>query len=260
MAFSIAASVICLQLLNKHVGGVPGAWWFDAGCSDGTEPGSANCAAVLASPYSYFPARKLDARGGAGLPVAFLGLTYYSFLMFWLVGVGRPSRSRRWLHAFPLLVVGFGLAMSGYYVQVMFRVLDQWCSWCAVTHVLNLGIAVCLVLMWPGRARSSDSAAPHSAYPSARVVFLTLLAIATLMFAEVNMLGRQNYKRQLEITSEQLAVVLKRVTGDPAALVRAWEAAPKRDIAIRPDDPVRRRSNPSTSQAPLEVVIFSDFE
>jgi len=260
VAFSIAAAVISLQLLNKHVGGSSGARWFDAGCSDSTEPGSANCAAVLASPYSYFPARKPGAQGGAGLPVAFLGLLYYSVLCFWLLGVGRPSRSRRWLHGFPLLFVGFGLAMSAYYVNVMFRVLDQWCPWCAVTHGLNLGIAVCLVLMWPGRARAAASAAPPTAFPSARVVSLTVLAIATLVFAEVNMLARANYKRQLEVTSQQLAEVVKRVTGDPAAMVRAWEAAPKRDLVIREDDPVRLGPHATKSQAPLEVLVFSDFE
>lgn len=258
-SFCIAAAVISLQLLNKHIGGAAVAKWFDAGCSESVEAGSANCAAVLASPYSYFPARKPDAQGG-GLPVALLGLVYYSVLTFWLIGVGRPSRSRRWWHAVPLLLVGFGLAMSAYYVRVMFKVLDQWCPWCAVTHGLNLGIAVCLVLMWPRRVQAGASAAPSSHLPSGRVVLLTILAGATLVFAEVNMLAVKNYKRRLHATTEQLNTVMKRLSAFAPLMVRMWEANPKLEFTIRSDEPIRVGAVSSDGPPPLDLVVFSDFE
>lgn len=258
VVMSIAAAIICLELLNKHVGGSAAAKWFDAGCSDSAAPGSANCAAVLASPYSYFPARAPDGGGRGGLPVAFLGLTYYTMLALWLVGVGRPSSTRRWLHAVPLLVVGFGLAMSGYYVNVMLRVLDQWCPWCAVTHVLNLGIALCVVLMWPRRRKTGDAACAVAPFPSGRVVFLTSLCIASMLFAEVNLLGLKNYKRQFTATQEQLVAAVNRLKGDPIGQVRNWQNGPKREVVIREDEPVR--VGPSNGLPPLDIVVFSDFE
>lgn len=258
IAMSIAAAFICLELLNKHVGGTPTARWFDAGCSDSATPGSANCAAVLASPYSYFPARSPSGEGRGGLPVAFLGLTYYTILTLWLLGIGKPSSTRRWIHAFPLLLVGFGLAMSGYYVNVMFRVLDQWCPWCAVTHALNLGIALCVVLMWPRRRKNVTAEQDASPFPSGRVVLLTTLCIASMLFAELNLLGLKNYKRQFAAAQEQLAAAVSRLKGDPAGQVRNWQSAPKRDIVIREDEAVR--AGPSNGLPPLDLVVFSDFE
>ena len=159
-----AAAVISYNLVLKHVTGSSGAAWFEAGCSDKPAAGGANCAAVLASPYSYFPPRmSAEADGRAHWPVAFLGLVYYSTLLTWLIGVGRPSARRRRLHILPLLLVGMGLAASAYYLNIMFRVLDEWCSWCVATHVLNLLIAICLVLMWPRRMKPATSVAAGGA-------------------------------------------------------------------------------------------------
>lgn len=258
VAMSVASAFICLQLLNKHVSGSSGAKWFDAGCSDSNEPGSANCAAVLASPYSYFPARTPDGQGRGGLPVAFLGLTYYTVLAIWLVGVGRPSPRRRWIHGFPLLVVGFGLAMSAYYVNIMFRVLDQWCPWCAVTHGLNLGIAICLVILWPRKPKSAPIEESSPPFPSARVVFLTSLCIASMLFAEVNLLGLKNYKKQFLAAQDQLTAAVSRLKGDPVSQLRAWQNAPKKEVAGRGDDPVRAPAPGAI--APLDILVFSDFE
>jgi uncharacterized membrane protein len=150
-----AAAVVSYNLVLKHVTGSSGAAWFEAGCSDKPSPGGANCAAVLASPYSYFPPKmSKEPDGRPHLPVAFLGLFYYSALLTWIIGIGRPSPRRRRLHILPLLLVGMGLAASAYYLNIMFRVLDEWCSWCVVTHVLNLLIAICFVLLWPRRPKA----------------------------------------------------------------------------------------------------------
>jgi hypothetical protein len=93
------------------------------------------------------------------------------------------------------LLIAAGVASSVYFLFVMFAKLDQWCPWCLVTHVLNFGIAVCLVWMWRivkrspvadvagGAAARSDRTPPAQAtapvrgiHPSGRLVFLTLLA------------------------------------------------------------------------------------
>lgn len=263
VVFSIAAGAVCYKLLNKHITGSSGSGWFDAGCTDGAAPGSANCAAVLASRYSYFPAKPAEGTGYLPrLPVAFLGLIYYSVLAVWLIGVGRPSPQRRWLHAVPLIVVGFGLAMSAYYLMIMFRVLDQWCSWCLVTHVLNFLIALCLVLMWPGRGRGTTADVDPLASPSTRMIVVTVLAIAASAYGELNMLGLKTWKRQaqqLEDGYKSCVAAVNRIKEDPETLLRHWRSGTKHDIVVRPDDPIRANPVPD-GKPPLEIIVFSDFE
>jgi len=272
-----AAALICYNLVLKHVTGTSGAAWFEAGCSDKPAAGGANCAAVLASPYSYFPPKKPEERDRQGhLPVAFLGLLYYSTLLLWLIGVGRPSPRRRRLHILPLLLVGMGLAASAYYMNIMFRVLDEWCSWCVATHVLNLLIATCLVMLWPrkmsavvadmapGQLPGQDRARlGSSSVPPARTVIITLVAIVTVGWGELNMLGLKSWKRQAASATEGYKTCLEavnRIKSDSDALLRNWQAATKHEIRIRPDDPVRIGVTVDPTKPTLDVVVFSDFE
>jgi predicted DsbA family dithiol-disulfide isomerase len=265
--FSFAAAVISYQLLLKHVGGTPAPGWFEAGCSDTAAPGGANCAAVLASPYSYFPPKK-EADGRPHVPTALLGLVYYSGLLVWLGGVGRVSPRRRGLHAALLLCIGVGLSMSVYYTAVMFGVLDQWCPWCVVTHGLNLLIAGCAILMWPRRRPAHvelEEPFPRTAiaHPSTRLVMVTIFAIVAVTCAEVFLLGVKTWKRQAIAAHENYNTVLaavNRLKGDPETLVRLWQSAAPRNITLRPDDPARLDRALTTEQLTLDAVVFSDFE
>ena len=76
------------------------------------------CTEVLASPYSYFPPKhgKNVPAGLPHIPVAFIGLMYYSTLLAWLVGVGRPAYAKRGLHYAAFLLVALGLGGSAYFV------------------------------------------------------------------------------------------------------------------------------------------------
>jgi len=259
---SLAAAVISYQLLLKHVTGSKAAGWFEAGCTDDQSAGARNCAAVLASPYSYFPPKHSDKSDGqAHFPVAFLGLVYYSALSVWWLGVGRPSPSRRRLHLAPLLVVGFGLAGSAYFTFVMFHKLDQWCPWCMVTHGLNLLIALCAVLMWPGRIPAAGATLVKT--PSTRAVWLTVLAIVILANGQLNMLGLFSYQSELRTAKasyDACMTQVNRIKGDAPALVRQWQSSPQRTIALRPDDPIRLGKGGDPNAPAYDVVVFSDFE
>ena len=150
---ALVASVVCYQLVLKHVTGLSGPAWFELGCSDKPGGAAAGCTEVLASPYSYFPPKhgKNLPGGLPHVPVAFIGLMYYSTLLAWLVGVGRPAYAKRGLHYAAFLLVTLGLGGSGYFVWIMSRVISEWCPWCMFTHVLNLLIFICMVFMWPRR-------------------------------------------------------------------------------------------------------------
>ena len=89
VALGLIALVICQTLLRKHITGSSGAAWFDAGCPDDDQAGAANCAAVLQSPYSYFPPKHPDEPPGRPhVPAAFLGVLYYSALLVWFIAIG----------------------------------------------------------------------------------------------------------------------------------------------------------------------------
>ncbi|MFZ0708540.1 MAG: vitamin K epoxide reductase family protein [Terrimicrobiaceae bacterium] len=106
---ALVASVVCYQLVLRHVTGLSGPAWFELECSDKPGSAAAGCTEVLASPYSYFPP-KLGKNVPAGLPhipVAFIGLMYYSTLLAWLVGVGRPAYAKRGLHYAAFLLVAY---------------------------------------------------------------------------------------------------------------------------------------------------------
>ncbi len=272
IVFALAATTVSYKLFLKHMTGSSGSSWFDAGCSDEETAGAANCAAVLASPYSYFPPRLPDEPAGTPhLPVAFLGLIYYSLLSVWLIGIGRPAYTYRFLHLLPMLFVCSGLASSGYYIWIMFSELDQWCPWCMVTHALNALIAVSLVLMWPRNPKpmpAGESTQPEDAvsttvpaHPTARLVVLTGVAMFLVLFGNQQLLGRTGFERRANANQRNYDLCMtavNRIKGDADTLVASWQRAPGHRIPIRTDDPARMTGTDTTH--PLDLIVFSDFE
>ena len=258
---ALVASVVCYQLVERHVTGLSGPAWFELGCSDKPGGAAAGCAKILASPYSYFP-------GLPNIPVAFIGLMYYSTLLAWLVGVGRPVYAKRGLHYAAFLLVTLGLGGSAYFVWIMSRVISEWCAWCMCTHVLNLLIFICMIFMWPRRrtvggegiaAEGSVAAVAAArtggaAHPSARVFILTLISIVLLNYALVNMLGLKTWRR----TAQQAAENYQKSMFDQ------WQSG--REYEIKLTDKDRIRTYPVSASMiqpppmPLTVVIYSDFE
>lgn len=277
IACSFFAAIVCYYLLGQHVGGDAGPSWFASACADDTaaDGGGANCAAVLASPYSYFPARTSDESDGKPrVPVAFLGMVYYSCLFVWLVCIGVPDRERAIFHWVPLFVVGLGLAGSAYYIRIMFTHIDEWCPWCMVTHGLNLIIAVCLIVMWPKLKRKSkgepaQAAPPKSGvkasgeprglpHPTTRVVGVCVLALVATAYGELNMLGLKTFKKAATSNKKNFHLCyteMQKLLGNSERIYRAFMENEPRDIPLRDHDPSR-----GAKDAPVHLVIFSDFE
>lgn len=285
---ALIATLICHQLLLKHVTGSASAAWFDLGCSDKQGAGSADCGAVLASPYSYFPPKHAnEPPNQPHIPVAFIGLLYYSTMFVWLVGVGRPAYSRRRMHYAAFLLVLLGLCGSAYFVFIMFKVISEWCVWCAATHGLNAAIAICMILMWPRAGRfavagfptrdadletdGTDVASPLTypslQHPTTRVLVLTLLGILIVNYAQLNVLGVKTWRKKAEdaaTINKQCMSAVEKLKGDTESQFRRWEAGKQHQIPVGEKDAVRTytvdESSGSTGVAPLTVVVFSDFE
>jgi protein-disulfide isomerase/uncharacterized membrane protein len=280
---ALVASVVCYQLVVRHVTGLSGPAWFELGCSDKPGGAAAGCAEVLASPYSYFPPKhgKNEPAGRPHIPVAFIGLMYYSTLLAWLVGVGRPAYAKRGLHYAAFLLVTFGLGGSAYFVWIMFRVISEWCPWCMCTHALNSLIFICMIFMWPRRravggeaiaakGRAAAVAAERTggaAHPSARVLILTLIVMVLVNYAHVNMLGLRTWQRTAEQTAknyQKCLSVVKRFRDDTEKLFSQWQGGREYEIKLTDKDPIRTypvsASIVQPPPTPLTVVIYSDFE
>ncbi len=267
---AIFAAYFSYQLLIKHMTGASTVW-FDQGCHLSALGDKANCAAVLNSPYSYIPPKFEGKSSGTSFPAAFLGLIYYAVLFIFLVGVGRPSRERRWLLFLPIAGVALGLLGSAYFIFVMFSKIGEWCVWCAVTHGLNFIIAACLLRLWFVAAKepslttatttenANDNAPPSPSVvmlPSTRQLFLTFTSAALVIYMSYLMMGMLRVgKLQAEIG--EYKAELDRVRADVQTLFAGWQAAPKKEYKPAADDPTRM---PAKDGKPYDVVIFSDFE
>lgn len=292
VALCLAAGYISYNLLQKHLTGSSGNQWFESVCHADAGHGSANCDAVLATPYAYYPPRHDPNDKQAHFPVAFLGMVYYLALGVWLFGIGRLSIQRRWLHIIPLAMVLGGIAASGYFLYIMFAKLDQWCPWCLVTHILNLLLVVSVFLLFPygdpskaaskqdGKAATDKKAPPEKKtpadkkvpagaavaiaarpYPSARLVVTTLLAMGLMAFGLSQMLGRENYQKaahSARSSFDQAVKVLRRVQASGPTLRTFWESSPRVKVTIDKDDPVRGPADPTKPY--WDVIVFSDFE
>ena len=206
---------------------------------------------------------------------------YYSTLLAWLVGVGRPAYAKRGLHYAAFLLVALGLGGSAYFVWIMSRVISEWCPWCMFTHVLNLLIFICMVFMWPRRsavggekiaAEGSAAGVPAertrgAVHPSERVLILTLISMVLVNYAHTNMLGLKTWRRTAEQAVknyQQCMSVVERFGGDTEKLFGQWQRG--REYEIKLTDKDRIRTYPVSASmvppppTPLTVVIYSDFE
>jgi protein-disulfide isomerase/uncharacterized membrane protein len=288
VALCVAGALISSKLLAKHLTGSSGSAWFEAGCTPGGEGDGAGCAAVLASPHSYWPPKRPDEpKGTPHIPLAFLGLIHFSTLGVWLVGVGRPSHARRLVHLIPLLWVSCGVLFSVRCTYIMFTRIDEWCPWCLATHVLNLLVVVGIVILWPRRAGALDSARARPpageargksisppegdaseimpARPSPRCgphptfarVLGTLGVMLAVAYGDYGYSGLLRVK-QVERTLRGYEQALVRIQRDAPRLIKNWKLAREQPITIRPDDPIRTAAQPGRTV--LDVVVFSDFQ
>lgn len=273
VALTVVAAAISYDLLGEHIGGTAGSRLIAASCGD--DAGGGDCSAVVAGDYGYLPPKRPDEPAGSvHVPSALLGMVYYSLLGVWLVGIGPPSRGRRWLHLIPLALMFVGLAFSVYFIYIMKWVVEAWCQWCLVTHACNFLVFIAVILMWP-RKKTSDSpvaetsatpegakvetpapasaarfaAAPH---PSLRSLFMTFITGFAILFAEVELVNYKLVARERDMYVTEI----QRIGGNPTELFQKWQVAKPIGISLRDDEP--DRSVPHDN--PPVCVIVSDFQ
>ncbi len=254
IAAAVSGMYLSYTLLAKHMhfSGAPD--WLSAMCESG-ESGNISCDTVLASDFGMFPPiREGDPKDKFRVPVALIGLMYFTAMFVWLLAVGRVNRAGRWWHALPLLVNGCALVGSIGFIKIMATDLSVWCPLCVGTHVANLVLFVSNVLLWPRRPRGTAEDAPEPGilpHPTTRLAIVAgamCLVAAQLEMQMASVAG-------LSGVNKKLTAAMEEIRSDVGKMISAHMAGEKHTIEFRNDDPVRHRA----SHVPT-LVVWSDFE
>ncbi len=198
------------------------------------------------------------------MPVGYLGLAYYSFLLVWFAGVGRVDYGRRWWHAVPLGLNVCGVLGSVGFLWVMFVELEVWCPLCVATHVVNFLVVVVNILLWPRRgaevvshsppgnqAATAPAAGIARPHPSLRLIAVVTVLGLMVAAAEFHVAEKQ----ALQHINAKLTASLDEVRSNINSLVSLYQSSPQNEIEVRSDDPIRHggRGLP-------KLVLWTDFE
>ncbi len=282
LVLALAGAILCELLLRIHVEGQKGGWL--ASVCGGEDQG---CDKVVNSSWGVFP--PASSRGSApamigtdtpervkGVPVAALGLFYFSCLAIWFAAVGRArGAGRSWLHGFVVVVCFGGVLGSVFYSTIMAVVIGAWCPLCLSAHVCNFLLLGCVVRIWflertHRKARHADSgkgkAPPTPVHPTLSYATVVLVLIAAVCTAEW-----KGYRAAaVEAERDELAEALQGFRGDEEWLETSYYKSPKyydnaaqrkrpSDLILnlRPDDPIIPTKWKGTRNT---LVMFSDIE
>lgn len=278
VVLSGAGVFISAKLLQEHLLGSTGSAWFDDVCTSDGES-SVSCEIVLASDWAYFPPKD-DAgnRRPLSVPVALLGLWYFTGLTTWYLFVGRPDYDRRRWHLLPLIFNALGIVGSVFFLIIMLTRLEAICPWCIVSHGLNALLMVCTVLVRPVRtspppthastAVTSESIfdtpepaavdsipTPHPTVRQAVSAMALVLALASAQFYWISAQSLLKQGLQLKADVAKSVKAIEKIKQDGNLMMALFQQQPKREIPIRSDDPVR-----GEGRGRFDVVVFSDFQ
>lgn len=236
LALAVAGLLLSMVLVRMHSGESVSDTiaWMCGGPKD--------CNKVVRGPFSeltIFPPRPI--------PIATIGMAYFTVLGAWLLMVGRlPGKLHR-MWAIAALIGLAGLAGSGWMIYIMAVKIEAWCRACLATHAINLPLVLGIWTLWlAGSRKTSDDQAEEAAAGNAgyawKVPLLAVLAGLAVGLAQV---------REAQTISALRAAEQEANRYDLAMLQQATPV----EIPIGPDDPVLGPPN-----APHTVVVFSDFQ
>lgn len=250
---SLAGAGLSASLLQVHVQGRSATGVLFQACR---QEGSA-CDRVIHSRWAVFPPHgSADAGrepsstdpGGQGIPVAVLGLLYFSALAVWFAAVGMPGLERRRIHRLLILYCATGCLGSLWFVFVMAWHVRAWCPLCLGSHVSNFLLLGALVAYEP-RQESRQAAPPPG---QARLAAVALCLAAAVGFAEW-----QGY-RALAFAAErdEAAAALEQYVGDGQMIELSYFQQQQEELDLRDDDPMLQ----AAPGLRMTVVVFSDVE
>ncbi len=272
LSLSIVGVFLSAVLLAQHGRGDETSSFLAAVCRIGS-----GCDKVLQSRWAVFPPRTETDENSQGsvpkerepsIPVAALGLFYFSILLVWFGAVGVPGASRLWLHTLVLLICALSCLGSLGFISIMFFSIGAWCPLCLGSHLSNFFLLGSFAFLRPfsnptivkasggkGKLRPLSGSEIPRGHPETRVLLLTLALAGAICFAE----WKAYSAYRLDVQTSQWEELIERHVKDPDLLAMTYfrgEKEDKEDLKIREDDPIIDAS-PGTR---MTLVIFSQIE
>ncbi len=208
--------------------------------------GAFDCSTVLQSSYAMI---------GTQIPVASIGVLYFTLLAVWIFFVGRLPGYLHHACLWPALMTTVGATESVYLIHAMGWRLHAWCSFCVATHAINILLFGCLWAQWIGgcRARNEQEVLARGVRQLWKVPVLTVLTGCFLAIAILALGGAAVFANKHAMTAKEL----EKIQQDPD--YERWQflrTPSKADVlAVGRDDPSR-----GSADAPHTLVMFGDFQ
>ncbi|MGO9118974.1 MAG: vitamin K epoxide reductase family protein [Desulfomonilaceae bacterium] len=218
-------------VLTSHVGAVGQSFLCRA-------DGKIDCDSLLLTDYAilfeYFPA-------------AVLGLMGFAFVLWCIINalVNERMRMISWgcLTVYFVAAIGF----SWYFVQIMIVAVDYICTWCLVSHIMNL-LSLIAVLVITFRNRQAFKLKEISTFGERFYFAFGGIAISLLIFFSSAMVEKSLSFNDAKAKYEDLA-------NDPVVTMALVKGSPSYNIPITQSDPVF-----GFPEAPYPIIMFSDFQ
>ncbi|MCA8960802.1 MAG: thioredoxin domain-containing protein [Planctomycetes bacterium] len=215
LAASLFACATSSTLLRMHAVGTSDLGILAGACGED----GASCSKVISSRWGVFPPRAADepapdegtdagtrvADPSDGIPVAALGLFYFTGLALWFGLIGRPTGRAVHLHRALKVLSVFGGIASLTFLGLMFASVGL-CSLCLMSHLANFVIIAALFLLPTG-----DPSAPTMPRPRLAATFVVLLLAAwTAEWKGYRAARAELYDAQLSEVQKNMGEVLER--------------------------------------------------
>lgn len=250
LLLALAAWWLSFELTLRSFGSQP-IGIMAALCS--AKPGDASgdgCRSVLASEWASVP---LSSRPGTPrLPIAAVGMAYFSALTLWLVFAGGGARVPRVWQGLVIAVTLIGLVFSLDFLRIMKFVIGQWCVGCLTVHALNFAIFLLLILLFPFRGPDKSRHPSHGLALAALTAGALAFLLHLVFFAA----------RLSEVAVRPLQDAYSKIVHDPEFARWHFQRQP---IVSEPLDRTAGGETPDgrligPESAVNELVIFSDFQ
>jgi protein-disulfide isomerase/uncharacterized membrane protein len=280
----LAGGLLSMALLRAHL-----ATTADGILAQVCGGAGSNCDAVINSRWGFFPPLPTNASPGerhAGqreametvpsetmdrgrLPVAALGVFYFSAILVGLTATGVSGERRGRMDLMVPAVVAFGCLASLAYVAIMGLQLGKWCLLCLTVHLGNFVLFGLLVaqhrrvnLVAAGlenneRRRRKRGNVSLSSAEAERHVGLKSAVLALFLLAAVIAAEYYWYRAAQASQKYQTAAAnLNRLQRSGEAVELAFFQQQKQEIEVRADDPLI----PASPGLRMTLVVFSDIE
>jgi len=180
-------------------------------------------------------------------PTAVLGLMGFALVLWCVINALVNERMRKisWV----LLTIYFfaAIGFSWYYVYLMMFEVDYICTWCIVTHIMNL-FSLIVVVAVSIKHRQAFLLLEISTLAERIYFVVGGLAVFMLVFFVAGMWEKSLSFDDAKTKFEDLA-------NDPAVILAVLKGAPTYEVPVGPADPVF-----GSATAPHAIVMFSDFQ